>query len=189
MDRPALEYVAELHHVGRQLAVLKRMYQSYEIIIERVLERKRATDPRSALSTRTTSGNPVTHGKTDRGHASHQPAAPLDNATEEVSGLRAALSPAAIVRFERLKDRISLYALNEIQDCLDEKESLTIMVSPKTDSRSLSLLRRYLELQPHRNQRVTIRRTLNADYYFACQGHYFVPSRKSDDCILLSPDQ
>ncbi len=131
-DRPALEHVAELHHVGRQLAVLKRMYQSYETIIERVLERKGAADPRPALSTHSTSANPLKHARSDKGHANHQPAAPWHIAAEEVSGLRAALSPAAIVRFERLKDRISLYALNEIQDCLDEKESLTIMVSPKT---------------------------------------------------------
>lgn len=38
------------------------------------------------------------------------------------------LSPAAVVRFERLRDRIQLYALSEIQDCLDDKESLVFLV-------------------------------------------------------------
>lgn len=38
------------------------------------------------------------------------------------------LSPAAVVRFERLRDRIKLYALSEIQDCLDDKESLVFLV-------------------------------------------------------------
>ncbi|KAI9699132.1 MAG: hypothetical protein M1836_003321 [Candelina mexicana] len=123
LDKPALEHIEELHHVGRQLAVLKRMYQSYETIIERVLERK----PRSATSTRPKGANPLIPGKSDGGNLDHQSPVLRIDTTEDLFGLRAALSPAAIVRFERLKDRISLYALNEIQDCLDEKESLTIM--------------------------------------------------------------
>ena len=39
------------------------------------------------------------------------------------------LSSSAIVRFQRLGDRIDLYVLSEIQQCLDEKESLVFMVS------------------------------------------------------------
>ncbi len=38
------------------------------------------------------------------------------------------LSPTATVRFERLLDRINHLALNEIQECLDEKESLVFLV-------------------------------------------------------------
>lgn len=40
------------------------------------------------------------------------------------------LSSAATVRFERLRDRIKLYALSEIQECLDEKDSLVFLVCP-----------------------------------------------------------
>ena len=47
--------------------------------------------------------------------------------TSETFG--APLSQAAIVRFERLLDRINLYALSEIQECLDEKDALVFMVS------------------------------------------------------------
>jgi hypothetical protein len=41
----------------------------------------------------------------------------------------ATLSPSAIFKFQRLGDRIDLYVLSEIQQCLDEKESLVFMVS------------------------------------------------------------
>lgn len=51
---------------------------------------------------------------------------PLSTQTYGVS-----LSSAATVRFERLRDRINLYALSEIQECLDEKESLVFLVCPR----------------------------------------------------------
>jgi len=37
------------------------------------------------------------------------------------------LSSHAVARFERLRDRIKLYALAELQDCLDEKDGLVNM--------------------------------------------------------------
>lgn len=39
------------------------------------------------------------------------------------------LSSAARVRFERLKQNVSLYAISEIEECLRLKESLVMMVS------------------------------------------------------------
>lgn len=48
--------------------------------------------------------------------------------TSERQPFGAPLSSAATVRFERLRDRINLYALSEIQECLDEKESLVFLV-------------------------------------------------------------
>lgn len=48
--------------------------------------------------------------------------------TSEIQTFGAPLSSAATVRFERLRDRINLYALSEIQECLDEKESLVFLV-------------------------------------------------------------
>ena len=43
-------------------------------------------------------------------------------------GYGVSISPAAALRFERLQDRISLYALSEIDSCIDEKNSLMSMV-------------------------------------------------------------
>lgn len=58
---------------------------------------------------------------------------PVPNATtgpiipEADSLLGVSLSSAAKVRFERLKDRIMLYALSEIEECLAQKDSLVMM--------------------------------------------------------------
>jgi hypothetical protein len=46
---------------------------------------------------------------------------------EADSLLGVSLSSAAKVRFERLKDRILLYALSEIDECLAQKDSLVMM--------------------------------------------------------------
>lgn len=92
--RPSVPLVEDLHQVGQQLAVLKRMYESYSVIIDRLLENQ------SLHSSDTPSNDPRL-------------------------GVR--LSRAALVRFERLKDRIQLLALSEVQSCLDEKESLVFL--------------------------------------------------------------
>jgi Mg2+ and Co2+ transporter CorA len=46
---------------------------------------------------------------------------------EADSLLGVSLSSAAKVRFERLKDRIMLYALSEIEECIAQKDSLVMM--------------------------------------------------------------
>lgn len=114
-----LAHVDRLHHIGRQLAVLKRVYQSYELIIDRVLEQQQASlaslknshilpdDQSASIEASRHSANQIRGGE---------------------SLLGVSLSSAARVRFERLKDRIHLYALSEIQECLDQKESLVMMV-------------------------------------------------------------
>lgn len=95
--QPHLELIQLLHQYGRQLSVLKRMYQSYELIIQRILDKQKSPLPSSGTpSDATTFGAP--------------------------------LSPAATVRFERLQDRITHYAISEIQECLDEKEALVFLV-------------------------------------------------------------
>ncbi|KAF2019019.1 hypothetical protein BU24DRAFT_385819 [Aaosphaeria arxii CBS 175.79] len=114
-----LTHVDQLHHIGCQLAVLKRVYQSYELIIERVLKKQEATLA-SLKNSHIVSGLdslssslPIVHGS---------PQIP-----EADSLLGVSLSSAARVRFERLKDRIKLYALSEIQECIDQKDSLVFM--------------------------------------------------------------
>ncbi|CAO2650583.1 Nn.00g018750.m01.CDS01 [Neocucurbitaria sp. VM-36] len=115
-----LTHVDQLHHIGCQLAVLKRVYQSYELIIERVLKKQEATLA-SLKNSHIMSG--------DQSLASSIPGVNSAGPTmpEADSLLGVSLSSAARVRFERLKDRILLYALSEIQECLDQKDSLVMM--------------------------------------------------------------
>lgn len=87
------------------------MYESYALIIERILDRQK---PISSLMSRSAT---ELSDQAGRGEFSK------DDQSYGVS-----LSPAAVVRFERLRDRIKLYALSEIQDCLDDKESLVFLV-------------------------------------------------------------
>ena len=110
-----IKNINELHHFGRQLAVLKRIYQSYNMLIERMLR-----GPQAAKYQRDEDEN-------------FQGTGELDVASSTVLSPKLAygvMIPTSVsVRFERLRDRISLYALNEIQDCLDEKEALVMLVS------------------------------------------------------------
>ncbi len=129
--RPGIELIKSLHQTGRQLAVLKRMYQSYALIIRRILEKQR---PFKGLTKAQLRDNPTMMGLSDvDSNTNPQSMGESINmssqffSTNETFG--APLSQAAIVRFERLLDRINLYALSEIQECLDEKDALVFMVS------------------------------------------------------------
>lgn len=110
--KPQVTLIQKLHRYGRELAVLKRMYQSYALIIERILDRQKPLHSSTGESS------------SESGH--YIEASTLD--MSKVQSFGAPLSSAATVRFERLRDRINLYALSEIQECLDEKESLVFMV-------------------------------------------------------------
>ncbi|CAI9633542.1 unnamed protein product [Alternaria burnsii] len=116
-----LTHVDQLHHIGCQLAVLKRVYHSYELIIERVLKKQEATLA-SLKNSHILPGNASLVSSHPVINDSPGPLVP-----EADSLLGVALSSAARVRFERLKDRILLYALSEINECLDQKESLVMM--------------------------------------------------------------
>ena len=105
-DTAKLEHVNTLHHYGRQLAVLKRMYQSYDRIIERIFDMDKLFEDSGSSPGSTTTLQAQSNGNL---------------------GVR--ISPLAIVRFQRLRDRINLYALSEIQECLDEKDALVQVVS------------------------------------------------------------
>ncbi|KAF2761742.1 hypothetical protein EJ05DRAFT_507375 [Pseudovirgaria hyperparasitica] len=108
-----LFHIDRLHHIGRQLAVLKRLYQSYELLIERVLEKQEAT-----LASMKNSH--IASGLDSLQSSRHQ-------IMEAESLLGVSLSSAAKVRFARLRTAIRLYALSEMQECLDQKESLVMM--------------------------------------------------------------
>ncbi|KAF2199018.1 hypothetical protein GQ43DRAFT_377250 [Delitschia confertaspora ATCC 74209] len=120
-----LHHVDQLHHIGCQLAVLKRVYKSYELIIERVLKKQEATLA-SLKNSHIMSGFASGENSLE---VSQEPQLPSLGAQipETDSLLGVSLSSAARVRFERLKDRILLYALSEIQECIDQKDSLVMM--------------------------------------------------------------
>ncbi|KAL5692570.1 hypothetical protein EMGR_005775 [Emarellia grisea] len=114
LNKPAVDLVNELHWLGRRLAVLRRLYQSYELILMRVLQRQRLL--RDEARSR--------HPRMPPGHVI-QSESELPSNCENTVGVR--LNSAAIARFERLLDRIKLYCLTEIDACLTEKESLTFL--------------------------------------------------------------
>ncbi|KAI9738607.1 MAG: hypothetical protein M1834_008111 [Cirrosporium novae-zelandiae] len=120
-NKPDLDHINRLHTIGRQLGVLKRIYKSYELIIDRILERQQLL---ISNTVNIHSDSNLPNGATP---LSHQPSGSEINSEIEPPTLGVLLSSAAIVRFERLRDRIRLYALSEIQDCLDEKESLVFL--------------------------------------------------------------
>ena len=90
-EKPSVGLVKDLHKVGQQLAVLKRIYEAYAVIIDRLLEKQALSGKENYI-------------------------------VDSKLGVR--LHPAAAFRFERLRDRIRLLAISEIQSCLDEKDSL-----------------------------------------------------------------
>jgi hypothetical protein len=118
-----LHHVDALHHIGRQLAVLKRVYHSYELIIERVLKKQEAT-----LASLKNSNILSNNSGAESLDCSLPQLSSMPQIPEVDSLLGVSLSSAARVRFERLKDRILLYALSEIQECIDQKDSLVMMV-------------------------------------------------------------
>lgn len=184
LHRASLSHVDQLHHIGCQLSVLKRVYLAYNLIIERVLKKQEATLA-SLKNSRIVSGV-ESLASSIPGNALSGPQVP-----EADSLLGVSLSSAARVRFERLKDRIALYALSEIQECVDQKEALVMMVGTTlawdipSFSAVLMSFTRCVELQPHRHQRIIQRRAPHADHPPPRQGNHRVYARYPDDGVLF----
>ncbi|KAJ5804676.1 uncharacterized protein N7518_000979 [Penicillium psychrosexuale] len=128
LDRPVVDLVNELHWLGRRLAVLKRLYRSYELIMRRLLQRQRMLRDEA----RSSQPAPVSYGATfsdmeyvDMRQSSVVSDFTFHDTTDKSVGVQ--LSSTAVARFERLVDRINLYCLSEIENCLNEKESLTFL--------------------------------------------------------------
>ena len=117
-----LNIIDELHHYGRQLSVLKRIYTSYDNIIERILEGPKEEEKLmvSAAGSRRGSNPQVLE------HAGAQTL--TTNGVAGPASYGVPLSIAAKLKFLRLQDRIKLYCLSEVQDCLEEKEALVFLV-------------------------------------------------------------
>lgn len=131
LDRPVVDLINELHWLGRRLAVLKRLYQSYEFIMRRLLQRQHMLrDEARPFQTSVPYGYGDSLGEVeDLNMRQSSLASPFSgpNTADRSVGVR--LSSTAVARFERLVDRINLYCLSEIDNCLNEKESLTFLVS------------------------------------------------------------
>lgn len=128
-----VKLVDDLHLIGRRLAVLKRVYQSYELIINRVLQRQRILRDDARHESRNAPDSRAPNAPHEHDDHGHTPSLLRSStmamlATSEDDSLGVRLSSSAIVRFERLFDRIRLYALSEIEECLTEKEALVFMV-------------------------------------------------------------
>ncbi|KAJ5091607.1 hypothetical protein NUU61_006477 [Penicillium alfredii] len=128
LERPVIELVNELHWLGRRLAALKRLYQSYELIMRRVLQRQRLLRDEA----RSSQPGPLSFGATfgdiefaDMRQSSLMSTSSGPGMAEKPVGVH--LSSAAVARFERLVDRTNLYCLSEIESCLSDKESLTFL--------------------------------------------------------------
>ncbi|GME23154.1 Adp-ribosylation factor protein [Neofusicoccum parvum] len=124
MKKAELAHVDQLHCIGRQLSVLKRMYQSYEVIIDRVLEKQEQTLASLKNSHILALAEDGANGSMTLDDNASSNAHPIG---EDVSMLGVALSSAARARFKRLKYRTRLYAISEIEECLSQKESLVMM--------------------------------------------------------------
>ena len=111
-----IDHVHHLHHFGRQLYVLRRLYESYNLMIERLVSGPQQTASRKLPSFEL-------NGSPQRSRV-----ASFSDFMPEEKSYGVPISTAAGVRFERLKDRISLYALSEIKACLAEKDALMTLV-------------------------------------------------------------
>ncbi|OKL60249.1 hypothetical protein UA08_04581 [Talaromyces atroroseus] len=125
LDKPKVDLVDDLHWLGRRLAILKRLYQSYELVIKRILQRQRLLrdeargrrdNPRSLSAINDMDGDQLQMSLSMTG---------VYDSYDDIAGVQ--LTSAAVGRFERLADRIRLYCLSEIDTCLAEKETLTFM--------------------------------------------------------------
>ncbi|WEW55785.1 hypothetical protein PRK78_001218 [Emydomyces testavorans] len=136
LEKPQVNLVTDLHRVGRELAVLKRLYQSYELIATRILNRQwqmteqlRNGSQRTASQIRGLNKYTCEALRQDTWRSIPDERG-LDESADDfgpqhIGGVQ--LKPAALNRIERLADRIRLYALSEIEECLNEKETLTFL--------------------------------------------------------------
>ena len=110
-EAPKLCHIDRLDSIGTELGILRRHYESYIRLIDRLLEPQAPTSA-SLENSQIVSKASQTSLNTVR---------PL--VTEKESVLGVSLSSAARVRFKRLKDLIDLYALSEVEEYIKRKDS------------------------------------------------------------------
>lgn len=110
---PRLTHLARLNHLTRQLAILRRMYETRKIILENILYRHENVS-RASRNAHTM------HGTRSPSPDDFQHQLAMGN--PHVLGVK--LHDLAITKFERLRDRIRLYVLGELDSLLVEKDEL-----------------------------------------------------------------
>lgn len=123
VEQPTLKHVDRLDRIGNELGVLRRHYDAYLRIIDRLLEPQEHT--LASLQ------NSQVAGFDDSGSTATVRPAMNDESLlrEDESTSGVSLSWAALVRFRRLRDLIDLYALKEVEEYMKQKESLLAMAS------------------------------------------------------------
>ncbi len=130
LEKADLTIVDRLHQIGCQLAVLRRVYQGYDLLIDRLLGKREVSqaslqnsyqDPGPGLD-----GLSASMSSSQPGMMAHHHGGLGGGGESRVYGVF--FSSASKVRFERLQHRIQLYAMNEVNECLNQKESLVFMV-------------------------------------------------------------
>lgn len=147
-EQPDLTQIERLDQVGNDLGVLKRHFSSYIRLIDRVIESSSLYDCSKLGSSQMT----TRMFDIEDAHTMVRPTANHDRPRIGVNA-----GAAAYVRFERLKDMITLYALSEVEEYLERKQALVDMVSSPNGTMHLSA-DRSSELPAHRYQRVARRR-------------------------------
>lgn len=124
---PKLSHISRLHRLARQLATLKRMYETKKIIIDNLLYRQENSLSKSHAKVAdvglTPPSSSIIPTSPETPGWAPGPLGPLGD--PDILGVP--LSPLAVAKFERLRDRVKLYALGEIDDCLAEKSELVSM--------------------------------------------------------------
>ncbi|CAK3961583.1 hypothetical protein AC579_9000 [Lecanosticta acicola] len=116
---PKLVHIDRLDSLGKELGVLKRHYESHDRIIDRLLEPQHASAA-SLQNSQVGVGSSASQVSVDT-------VRPAVLVTESQSLMGVSLSSAARVRFRRLKDMIDLYALQEVEEYIKQKEALVAM--------------------------------------------------------------
>ena len=176
---PKLCHIDRLDSIGKELGVLRRHYESYNRIIDRLLEPQTATAA-SLQNSRI---------MTEASQSSLDTIRPLVAERESLLGV--SLSSAARVRFKRLRDLIDLYALSEVEEYIKQKDALVAMVSHPTFSRIyvlsgivavLTTSRPELQLDCH--QGIARCRTFDTHHAAVDQSHDTVLACQFADCVL-----
>jgi hypothetical protein len=141
LHKADLSYIEELHHIGRELTVLRRIYQAYKQLITQLLEiqktRKQQLRVAEEILHQRGGPEPILSPPLDAVAAAAAAAGsgqPLQSCIESLGAIAPntvgpVLTSEAVSRFERLRIRIESYVLSEIQECLGEKDTMAFMVT------------------------------------------------------------
>jgi Mg2+ and Co2+ transporter CorA len=132
---PQLKHLSKLHRLSRQLAILKRMYETKKIIVDNILNRQENVTSKA-------NGQPQPI-KVEKDPNDDRVLFAMTMGDSEILGVP--LQPLSIAKFERLRDRIALYVLGELEALLSEKnelETLTFNLISLKQSTTVELLTR-----------------------------------------------